>query len=393
MEIEKVTEAIEKTVDQSFEKHFKPIMEKECKEAARDAAFNKVKEVVEALRYERAAHGFDRSGLDQKQKLDLAQKFIDAVNGKAQTVESPEKGGILIPDGLHAGIVKVSESFGHVMSKARRFPMGDVQKMTIPKYTAAASTQEWGYIGENQEASESEVSLGSAVLKVETAIKLMRLDNNLLKKASVALADWILAILGESLAYTLDKQGFIGTGQPFVGILEDANVSVITMAATKTGFDDISADDLLEMIYSVRDGALANAGFYFHRTVIRYIDGLKDSNGDYVFKYNNDQKGNFGQKREGLQPVGFIKGYPVYASDVLPAASASAVSTKFGFFGDLSFLALGDSGAMNVARSEHATSGGVNAFAAMQTVLRTTHDHALVIANENGFVVLKTAAE
>jgi hypothetical protein len=94
----------------------------------------------------------------------------------------------------------------------------------------------------------------------------------------------------------------------------------------------------------------------------------------------------------GARPVGEILGYPVFSVRHLPANSATAVSTKFGVFGNMKAMAYGDKGDLRVAQYTSGSFGGKEIALADQTGLVYKHRHALVNALPAAFVVAKTAA-
>ena len=94
----------------------------------------------------------------------------------------------------------------------------------------------------------------------------------------------------------------------------------------------------------------------------------------------------------GARPVGEILGYPVFNVRHLPANSATAVSTKFGVFGNLKALAYGDKGDLRVAQHTSGSFGGKEIALADQTGLVYKHRHALVVTLPAAFVAIKTAA-
>jgi len=95
----------------------------------------------------------------------------------------------------------------------------------------------------------------------------------------------------------------------------------------------------------------------------------------------------------GIQPAGVLWDYPVYTSDYLPDNSTTAISTAFGFFGNLKLgLFVGDRGPIEVAKSDSATVGGKNVFAANQTAIRVLHRHAISIGLPAALVKIVTAA-
>jgi HK97 family phage major capsid protein len=162
------------------------------------------------------------------------------------------------------------------------------------------------------------------------------------------------------------------------------------MATGKTGFGSFDLDEASDAIGALPEAALADAAFYFHRTVWAKIR-VKKSGDNYVFGQSN--LASLKKDGNGLSPVGEILGFPVYTTDVLPAYSASAISTKFGVFGNLKMaLGIGEDGPMSVLRSENAVVNGVSTFERNQTAMRFTHDHAVTILLPDAAIVLKTAA-
>lgn len=383
----KIQDNLTKAVDDSIAKNLKPIMEA----AAKDEAFKQIKNVVQQLRVQKYLTGMDKSGLSDEQKKSFAQKVLDVFYGKAQTVASPEKGGVLIPDEVYPGIMRVAQDFGFVMAGAMKVPMTGTSQVTMPKYTGAASDQEWEYLGENGEATETDVSIANAVLNLKLANRIVRLDNRLLQQATVALADWLIAIFAESLAYTIDKQAFVGVGRPFQGILNNSDITVVTMTTGATSFANVAMSYFTQMIAAVRMGARSGSAFFINTNVYGYLADLKDSQGQYIFKQDNNMA-SFGGYDMPQKPIGSIKGYPVYGLDVLPGTADDAVSTKFCVFGNLKFLLLGENGSMTIAKSDSATVGGKNVFATVQTAIRVTHEHAIAVGNEKAFSIIKTAA-
>ncbi len=397
--IDKIAEKMQDSVDESIEKNLKPLMEAEAK----TQALKQIKNVVMQLRAQRFMTGRDKTGLDDEQKKDFASFVIKTINGThdkatlekgAQTIESPELGGLLVPEQVNNAILRVAEDFGYVMQLATKLDSSGAGQFTIPNYQGTAASQVWQYLGEDAVGAESSLEIKDAVMVVKKALKLVRLDNVLLKKATVNMADWIISILAESLAYTIDYQGFVGNGSPFVGILNHPDVTVVTMSSGDTAFTDISVGYLRSMVAAVRKGARNNGAFFMEFSVWNLLRELKDSNGDYIFKVMSDiNMVNFNAGDQMLKPVGFIDGkYPVYDSAVLPDTGDTAVSTKFVIFGDMRLLAFAQSGAMEVSKSDSATVGGKNVFAAYQTAIRTFHEHGVVVANPQGFSLLKTAA-
>lgn len=382
-------------MDDELKAEFRTIVDEAVKANLADIAgaeiAERVQETVSKMRLQSAIEGRDITGLDAEQK----KSFVDAIRSiargeKAAYLESSDAtGGYLVPTEVHAGILRVAETVGLISRDARRWAMGS-DELEIPRYTGSAMQGE--YVGEDDEGDETQNDLGVARLNAKTWMLIFRIGNTLLADASVSVADWLMAMAAEGLAYRLDREGFMGgtfAGSPFVGLLGSGDVTVQTLASGATGFEDVSVEEASTAIGSIATAALGDAAFYFHRTVWAKLRAQK-SGDNYVYGQSN--LASF-RRESGVQPVGEILGYPVFTTDVLPAYSASAVSTKFGVFGNLKLaLAWGDRGPMEIAKSDSATVGGKSVFRANQTAMRFTHRHAITMQLPAAAVVLKTAA-
>lgn len=306
---------------------------------------------------------------------------------------SDQAGGYLLPTEVHDEIIRIAATTGIIVRDARRWPMGSTE-LEIPRYTGSVMQGE--YQGEDEEGDETQSDLGEAVLQAKYWQLIIRAGNRLLKNANVQLADWFMAMAAEGLAYRIDREGFVGgtfSGSPFVGLLASDEVTVHTMASGKDAFNDFDVPEASDVIAAVPTAAVGKGAFYFHRTVWAKLKGKKDAtSGLYEFSQQNSNLLRF-YKENGINPVGMIEEYPVFTTDVLPAFSASAASTKFGVFANMELaLAWGDKGPMEIAKSTDATVGGKSMFRSNQTAFRFGHEHALAIALPAAAVVIKTAA-
>lgn len=382
-------------LDEALKSEFKSVVDIALKENLKEIVGAEVADQVAAtvskMRLQSAIEGRDITGLDGETKLKFAQDIRSIARGeKAAYLESSDQtGGYLVPTEVHAGILRIAETVGLITRDARRWAMGS-DTLEIPRYTGDAMQGE--YVGEDDEGDETQNDLGVARLNAKTWMLIFRIGNTLLADANVNVSDWLMAMAAEGLAYRIDREGFVGgtfAGSPFVGLLSSADVTVQTLGSGATGFEDFSLVEASTAIGNLPTSALNDAAFYFHRSVWAQLRARSTSG---IFEYGQTNLARF-QKENGIQAVGEILGYPVYTTDVLPAYSTSAVSTKFGVFGNLKqALAWGDRGPMEVAKSDSATVGGKSVFRANQTALRFTHRNSVVIQLPEAAVVLKTAA-
>ncbi len=392
-----MNETIVKQLEEKMAAVFDSVMEEKLKTVVGDLVASETRKIVEELRLERAITGKDRTGLTEEQKMSFVEiaKAAAGIKTKANEAlieEQDNRGGYLVPKEVAAAIVRIAASVGVVMSQAQKWPLNS-DELDIPAYTGAFLEGE--YLGVDAAGAVTGLTFVQAKLIAKKWQLAFVTGNDLIQDASVNLADWLLALGGESLANMIDKQAFKGASNPFVGILENADVNVFTLPTGSTTFASFTLDDASDMIAQVEESVLDGAAFYFERTVWAKVRMKKDTAGNYVLPQagapsatllaNNPTGG-------GIRPAGEILGFPVYTVRHLPANSATAVSTKYCVFGNLKAMAFGDKGELRVAQYQSGSFGGKEIALADQTGLVYKHRHALVISLPKAFVVGKTAA-
>ena len=390
-----MVEALRESVVKSFEERLPAAL----KEILPDMVKTQVEGAVQLaadLAVQRAVTGKDATGVAPETKM----KFVNMVKTvifegtKAKSLIDMYQdniGGVLVPTEVAAGILRIAESVGIVAAQARKLPMAGVAQMSFPRYTG--SVLQGSYVGHGVVGTSESVTFGDATLIKQTWQTIFRIGNGMFKNANQSVADFLMALVAEGLEYQLENQAFIGTGAPFVGLFQDSTVNVTTLSSGQTSFASATIDDLLDMPASLKPAALVDAGYFMHRTVWNMFRKKKDGDNRYLIDSNMSTLVQSAlNPNPAIRPAGYIDGYPVYLSEVLPALSASAISTKFVVFGSLKNLLFGDGGEMTISKSDSATVDGVNVFAANQSAIRVTHDHALVVGLGAGFNVMKTAA-
>lgn len=391
---EKILEAFE----QKFASVVDKIFEEKLKVVVGDVAAQETRKIVEQMRIERILTGKDRSGLSEEQKV----KFVDTVKAalgirtkanEALIEEQDNRGGYLVATEVANAILRIAASVGLVMSQAQKWPMATDEK-DIPAYTG--SFLEGEYLGIDAAGSVTGLTFQQAKLIVKKWQLAFIVANDLLADSGVDVADWLLALGGESLANRIDKEGLIGAGTPFDGILNHADVTTYTLPTGENTFEEYRVmEDSSDVIAQIEESVLDGAGFYMSRTMWAKIRVQKDGAGNYILPQagapsqpvlaNNPTGG-------GVKIAGEILGFPVFTNRHMPAVSASAASTKFIIFGNMKALAYGDKGELRVAQYQSGSFGGKEIALADQTGLVYKHRHALVVALPAAFVAVKTAA-
>jgi HK97 family phage major capsid protein len=352
-------------------------------------AAEKLAEAVKEFRIRETTEG---ATLSAEQKKMLAEDFRRIAAGEKSVYlsNSDQAGGYLVPTEVSSEIMRIAATVGIAARDARILPMGS-DELELPIYTG--DVMQGAFQGQDQEGSTTQNDIGVARVQARYWATFVRLSNILLDDANVNVADWIMSLIAEGLAYRMDREVFMGgtfTGSPFVGLLNTASGATLhTMSNGNDRFDELTLPEASTMIGLLDTSQLNEAAFYMHRTVWAALR-TRSTNG--VFEYGQSNLAS--QRRQnGIQPAGEILGYPVYTLDVLPTLANTAISTRFAVFANLrNAVAIGERGPMQVARSTDATIGGKNLFAANQTAYRVSKRWGVTPLLPAAAVVARTAA-
>jgi len=397
----------EKAIKDAVLSAFDDVMTEKLTPMIGQIAAEKAKEIVARLQLERATFGNDISGLSESTKkafveVARAAKFntrIDTKANEALIEDQDNRGGYLVSSEVAAAIMRIAASVGTILSQSTKWTM-KTDELAIPNYTGAFLTG--SYIGVDVAGTVQGLTFGQAILLAKKWQLAFTVGNDLLADASVNLADWLLALAGESLANMIDQQGFVGTGAPFVGILNNTNCQSYYAGGSSTSgsttfekWDPIA--DASAMIGLLEESVLDGAGFYMHRTVWAKARATKGSDGLPVLAFGGLASPATLQTNVGggpVKPAGQIMGYPVYTNRWLPQVGSAldTVSTPFLIFGNMKATAFGDKGDMEVAQFESGTFGGKEVALSDQRGIVYRHRHAFTIVLPQAFVVCETSA-
>jgi HK97 family phage major capsid protein len=387
-----------------------------------------VQKTVASLRLQRQEFGKDITGLSEKTKKDFAHAAqaiinktafnIDTKANEALIEEQDNRGGYLVSREIADAIVRIAASVGTIMSQAAKWEMS-TDELAVPNYTGAFLTG--AYLGVDAPGVVTGVTFGQAQLIAKKWQLAFVVGNDLLADASVNVADWLLALGGESLANMIDYQGFVGganTGDPFLGILNyptsttiqpnDTNVNKVYLGGSSTsGSTTFSKyalmDDSSALIGALEESVLDGAAFYMNRSLWAKVRIDKDGNGNYILPFAGLARPEPAVENHPgggpIKPAGEILGYPVYTNRWMPAVGASNVngfsdttSTPCVVFGNMQAFAFGDKGEMRVAQFESGSFGGKEIALADQRGLVYKHRHALTLTLPRAMAVGTTSA-
>ena len=162
---------------------------------------------------------------------------------KALQESDDTTGGFLVPEEFQAEVIRFATEAAIVRPRARTFPMAS-NTLTLPKldqsnYKFAGIDIHWeGDEGETKE--ESQPKFGRITLKLGKMIGLCPVSDDLLQDSAINLANFLVSIFGEAIAYEEDKQFLRGNGMKKpLGIVPCAAHEVARGTALRIMINDV----------------------------------------------------------------------------------------------------------------------------------------------------------
>ncbi len=226
------------------------------------------------------------------------------------------EGGYLVPDEFERTLVESLEEenifrkLAHIITTSS----GDRKIPVVASKGSASWVDEEGQIGESDD-SFAQVSIGA--YKLGTLIKV---SNELLNDSVFDLESYISKEFARRIG-TKEEDAFFngnGTGKP-VGIFNatgGAETGVTAASATA-----ITADEIIELFYSLRAPYRKNAVWVMNDATVKTIRKLKDSTGNYLW-----------QPALTAGTPDTLLGRPVYTSSYVPTIAAGKKTIAFGDF-------------------------------------------------------------
>lgn len=328
-----------------------------CLNAEDDAAYAKMEAEIEALsgeiaRCERAEHlentlakatcnpitSAPGSAMDEDSKVKPARAstsykraFWDAMrlntspmevrNALSEGVDS--EGGYLVPDEFERTLVQslADQNIMRSLAKVIQTTSGDRKIPVVSTHGTATWLDEGKPYNESDEAF-TQISLSA--FKLGTFLKI---SEELLNDAAFNVEQYLASEFARRIG-AAEEEAFLvgdGKGKP-TGIFNPtggADSGVTTAKPT-----DISADELIDLHYSLRSPYRARAVWLMNDATVKTIRKLKDANGQYLW-----------QPALTAGTPDMILGRPVYTSVFAPELKAGARTVAFG---DLGFYWIAD---------------------------------------------------
>ena len=248
----------------------------------------------------------------------IRTKFRDVSNVLQEGID--ESGGYLVPEEYDKRLVDVLDEENILRGLATNIRTSGERKINIAATKPAALWVEEGGALTFGDATFDQKLLDAH--KLHVAIKI---TEELLADNAFQLEDYIIAQFGKAIA-NAEEDAFLngdGDGKP-TGVFQDAQVGVTI------GTVDITADDVIDLVYKLKRPYRKNAAFITNDQTLGILRKLKDENGNYLWQ----------PSLQNGEPDRIL-GYAIRTSQFAPRLAAGKVAMAFG---DFSYYNIGDRG-------------------------------------------------
>lgn len=236
-------------------------------------------------------------------------------------------GGYLVPDTYDQQLVTALTE-KNVLRKLGK-TIQTKQRMEIP-ISLGIDNAVW--MPEGVPVTFNDAEFGKVVLDAHKLATSIRVSDELLEESAIDLEEYIATSFAERIS-AAEADAFIrgtGNGMP-LGLIHQALVGVDTAEEGQ-----ISAEDLIDLLYSVKSGYRKNAVWLMSCDAYSRLRQIVHHNGDPIWR-NGLEEGD---------PV-LLLGHPVYVSDYMDNVTPGAFPVMFG---DFRFYWIAERGKRNIKR-------------------------------------------
>ena len=296
----------------------------------------------------------------------LRSNFRKISNDLSVGVDS--HGGYLVPEEYDSRLIDVLTEECIMRKLGTRITTSGEHKINIAGTKPAAA-----WIEEGGQLSFGDATFDQIIMDAHKLHIAIKVTEELLYDNAFNLENYIITQFGKGLA-NAEEDAFIngdGVGKP-LGLLAaegGAEIGVTTAAA-----DNITYDELVDLVYSLKRPYRKSAAFLTNDQTIGYLRKLKDQNGHPLW-HDSVEDGEPGR----------ILGYKVYTSPYFPVMTAGMPAIAFG---DYSYYNIGDRGTRSFAELKELFAGnGMVGFVAKERV-----DGKLVLPEAVKLLKMKASA-
>lgn len=281
----------------------------------------------------------------------------------ALNTNSPGAGGVLVPSNMSAEVIEALRPRSVVRaSGAVSLPLNN-GNMTLPRIKGSTVA---GYIGSDEDIPVTDMQFADLKLVAKKLAALVPISNDLIAFAGInpgvdqIVSNDLLTTVGLTEDITFIRSaGDATTPKGMRYFVLPAN-----LVSAPTGTITLEAIDLffggLMLRLETANAAMANCGWLMHPRLIRWLQALRDGNGNKAYPEID---------------AGMFKGYPFKLSTQIPVNLGAGTNETEVYFVDFSDCYIGETGQLSLAYSTEASykdSGGnqVSAFQRDQTLVR-----------------------
>lgn len=247
-------------------------------------------------------------------------------------------GGYLVPDEWDRRLIESIEEQNIMRRFGTNITTSGLHKINIAGTKPAAA-----WIDEGDSINFSDATFSQISLDAHKLLVAVKVTNELLSDNAFGLESYILTQFAQAIA-NAEEDAFLNgplstpsgsAGKP-KGLFTTAAAKPTATAETAGNIEtnNISADDIVSLVYSLKRPYRRRAVFIMNDSVIASIRKLKDENKLYMWQpsYQADEPDR-------------LLGYPVYTSTYAPAIAPGAAVIAFG---DMSYYNIGDRGTRTI---------------------------------------------
>lgn len=233
------------------------------------------------------------------------------------------EGGYLVPDEYEHTLIMGLEDTNVIRAHAHVFTTSNgVHKIPV---VASKGTASW--IDEEGAYTESDDVFGQEQIDAHKLGTIIKISEELITDSVFNLEQYFTAEFARRIGSKEEEAFLVGNGvkKPTGLLNETGGAQLGVTAASATA---ITADELMDLYYSLKSPYRKNAVWILNDSTIKAIRKLKDGNGQYLWQP---------AIKDG--EVNTILGKPYFTSSYAPEIGAGAKSI---LFGDLNFYWIGD---------------------------------------------------
>lgn len=276
-------------------------------------------------------------------------------------------GGYLVPEEYDTRLIEALEEENIFRKLGHTITTSGERKINIAATKPAAA-----WIDEGEELTWGDAKFAQINLDAHKLHVAVKVTEELLYDNAFGLEKYILRQFAKALA-NAEEDAFLngtGVGQPLGLLASEGGAEIGVTAASAT---DITADELIDLVYSLKRPYRKNAKFICNDKTLAAIRKLTDKNGRYLWQ-DSVQAGEPGR----------LLGYEVHTSPYFPVITAGMPAIAFG---DYSYYNIGDRGIRSFAELKELFAGnGMVGFVAKERV-----DGKLVLPEAVKLLTMATA--